>query len=170
MFLVKDSISERHRKIRSMNPFAGVILAAADFEWTVRRAILALGTQPTKVIRESLGQASGLDKYKKVWADEVFPRTGKRLPDVIPGWDFFKKDAYKLRHRLVHGAKGTVGEDFARERQECILAASRALNDFAQEQGEPLYGRAIRRLNPRKNRRNKQKNVRLPHKKPDTGC
>lgn len=151
MFLVKDSISERHRKIRALDPFAGVILAAADFEWTVRRAILALGTQPTKAIRESLEKVSGgLGGYKDKWKKEVFQRTGKRLPEIIPEWEFFKKEAYKLRNRLVHGVKGTVSEDFARERLECILAASRALNDFAQEQGEPLYGRAIRRLKPRK--------------------
>ena len=150
MFLVNDTLAERHEQIRSLEPFIGVILAAADFEWTVRRAILALGTRPTKDIRQDvLGRVSGLERYKNAWKEEVYPRLGKHLAEIIPQWEFFSTDAYKLRNRLVHGVKGTVGEDYARERMESILAASRALNDFAETLGEPLYGRAIRRLKSR---------------------
>ena len=55
MFLINDTMEERHQTIRSFlssDPMIAVILAAADFEWTVRRAILALGTLPTKEIRK----------------------------------------------------------------------------------------------------------------------
>lgn len=150
MFLVNDTISERHEQIRALDPSMGVILAAADFEWTVRRAILALGTQPTNAIQQDiLSRISGLNGYKDAWKKEVAPRTRKQLPEVIPNWDFFQKEAYPLRDKLVHGIKGAVGEEYVRERVECLLTASRALNDFAEDWGEPLYGRQIRRMKPR---------------------
>jgi len=45
MFLVKDDPTEREKKILGFvpnEPAIAVILAAVHFEWTVRRAIIAL--------------------------------------------------------------------------------------------------------------------------------
>jgi hypothetical protein len=59
MFLVKDNINYRQTKIRSFlsnEPAIAVILAAADFEWSVRRAIRALGTHKPNETRFSQDQ------------------------------------------------------------------------------------------------------------------
>lgn len=149
MFLCNDTFTGRHEQIRSLDPCMGVILAAADFEWTVRRAILALGVQPTKDIQQNvLSKISGLNGYRDAWKKEVVPYTGKQLPDLVPNWDFFQKEAYPLRDKLVHG-KGAVSEASARECMECILAASRALIFYAEGYGETLYSRQIRRMKSR---------------------
>lgn len=66
MFHVNDSISERQAQIRSLAPRVGIFLAAADFEWTLRRAILALGQCPTTSIRKELRGVAGLKKYGKI--------------------------------------------------------------------------------------------------------
>ena len=150
MFLVDDTLSQRQSRIRSYEPFVGVILAAVDFEWTVRRAILALGKSPTKQIHDTvLIHCSGLDKYKEAWRLEVKPFTGKGLPEVIADWQFFKEKAFSLRHRLVHGVSGSVTKQYAEERIESILRASKSIAEFAESFNEPIYGRVIRRLKPR---------------------
>lgn len=150
MFLVDDTLPKRHSKIRSYEPFVGVILAAVDFEWTVRRAILALGKSPTKQIRESvLNNCSGLEKYKNAWKMEVKPFTGKTLTEVVPEWQFFKEQAYPLRHRLVHGVSGSVTKAYAESRIESILNASKAICEFSESLNEPIYGRMIRRMKSR---------------------
>jgi hypothetical protein len=152
MFLVSDTPKARHEKIRSFlerEPVIAVLLAAVDFEWTVRRAILALGNNPTKFIRENvINRTSGLDDYKESWREEVKPRFGVGLAGVIPAWEFFKTQAYPLRNRLVHGVSGTVGTPYATKRVEAILRASAALVTFAECHSEPIYGRHIRRTKP----------------------
>ena len=152
MFLVSDTRSSREAKIRSFlqdDPAVAVILAAADFEWTVRRAIVALGRSPTKVIRQHLAECYGLDRYKEAWKQEVQPRFGIGLAGVVPEWQFFREKAYDLRHKIVHGLSSSVPVAFGQSRLDSILAASSAVTTFADSAGEPLYGRIIRRLNPR---------------------
>jgi hypothetical protein len=153
MFLVNDTIDKRHARIRSYlekEPVIAVILAAVDFEWTIRRAILSLGTSPTRVIREEvLNKASGLDTYNECWKKEVKSRLKQGLAEVVPDWKYFKYEAYPLRHRLVHGAIGTTGISYARDRVEAILKASKAVAEFALNNGEPIYGRFVRRIKAR---------------------
>ncbi|NLD88685.1 MAG: hypothetical protein GX633_10585 [Clostridiales bacterium] len=152
MFLVNDTLESRQKTIASYEPFVGVILAAIDFEWTVRRAILALGSSTTKEIKSKTLNAncSGLDAYKKAWNKEVKPLTGKRLDEIVPEWQYFKETAYPLRHRLVHGVEGSVTPQYASDRMKAILSASKYIADFADSLGEPLYGRKIIRRKPRK--------------------
>ena len=154
MFLVKDSLNERQKKIRSFlekEPVIAVLLAAADFEWTARRAILALGKNPTKDINSFMRKErrGGLGALKDYWHDEVHGRLKKELADVIPNWDYFTKKAYPLRHKLVHGAEGTTGVGYVTGAVEAFLAASNAITMFAQDNHEPFYGRRIRRIKPR---------------------
>ena len=112
-FLVGDSQADRHSKIRGFlsegEPVIAVLLAAADFEWTVRRAILALGTSPNVEIRSGvLAKCTGLDKYTEAWRFEVKGRTNCGLPEVFTNWGLFR-EAFELRHRLVHGVVGITG-------------------------------------------------------------
>lgn len=144
-FLVGDSQLARHARIRGFlaerEPVISVILAAADFEWTVRRAILALGRSPNADIRTGvLAWCSCLDKYRDAWKAEVKPRFGQGLPEVITDWNGFKK-SFELRHRLVHGVVGTTGLNYATTRVESILQGSADLAAFATANGIDLFAR-----------------------------
>lgn len=144
-FLVGDSQSTRHARIKGFlvegEPVISVILAAADFEWTVRRAILALGKSPNADIRTGvLARCSGLDKYRDAWKAEVKPRFEKGLPEVIADWDGFK-EAFGLRHRLVHGVAGTTGLNYAATRVETVLQASADVAAFAAANAIDLFAR-----------------------------
>jgi len=155
MFLVSDTRSLRTKKIRAYmqsDVAVAVLLSAADFEWTCRRCILAMGISPTKQMKETGGvfqKYFGLDGYKDAWKQEVFPLFGKTLVQVIPNWDFFKCKAYPVRHRLIHGAVGAVGVEYGQRAVDSILAASEALTEFAEQCNAPIYGRKIVRRKQR---------------------
>lgn len=149
MFLVNDTREKRTEKIRKfmdLDISIAVIIAAADFEWTCRRCILALGKSPTKQMKETGGvlfRCNGLDKYKNAWKQEVQPIHGKSLPQVIHEWEFFKTSGFPLRHKLVHGISGTTGREYGMKAVESILSASIDLTNFAESHEEPIYGRKI---------------------------
>ena len=156
MFLVNDTKGERRKKITgfldSGEPAVAVLLAAANFEWTVRRTIIALGKSPTARFTEENGifrHCSGLKKYEKVWEKEFFPSPLERLPDVIRNWVFFRDKAYPLRHKLIHGAQGTTGQDYAKDRVEAMLAASEGLIECGQRYGVDVFQKIKIRRKPR---------------------
>jgi hypothetical protein len=128
MFLVQDSSLSREARIKQFlaeDPSLSALLAVIHFEWTVRRAIIALGTSPNVIVRAKLKNCHGLDKYKDVWKDEVFPNVQLRLPDeVVKNWEKLGR-AFRLRHRLVHGAT-SCGREYASER---VYWAIEATND-----------------------------------------
>ena len=80
---------------------------------------------------------------------EVQPLTDKGLTDIIPNWQYFREQAYPLRNRLIHGIEGTVTPQYAKERVAAFLSASKALAEFDESCGEPVYGRKIIRLKRR---------------------
>lgn len=153
MFLVSDTQAERHKKIKgfvsSKETTIAVFLAAADLEWTLRRAILAMGCSPNKFIRGCvLDQCTGLNKYKDAWRKEVFPRFGKSLVDLVgnDNWSELsnpKHGAFALRHRLIHGIAGTSGLDYSAQRIEVILAASMVITKFSESNGIDLFGKRL---------------------------
>jgi hypothetical protein len=151
MFTYKETIQKRREKIEAFlskeNSGIAVILAAANFEWTLRRAILALGKKPTATLRKEIERTSNLDRYKDLWAEKVIKGL-KGLPAIIPGWADVQK-AYTLRNELVHGNKGTTGLGYARNRVEALLSASEALNDYVISKGAAIYGVRIRRIRNR---------------------
>ncbi len=131
MFLVKDSSLSREERIKQFlaeDASLSALLAVIHFEWTIRRAIIALGTSPNVVVRVKLAKCHGLDKYKDVWRDEVFlnnlneQRKVKRLPEVVKNWEGLGR-AFRLRHRLVHGVT-SCGIDYATERVHWAIDAT----------------------------------------------
>jgi hypothetical protein len=128
MFLVQDSSSSLEERIKHFlaeDASLSALLAVIQFEWTVRRAIIALGTAPNVVVRAKLAKCHGLDKYKDVWKDEVFlneQRKVERLSEVVKNWEGLGR-AFRLRHRLVHGV-ASCGTDYARERVYWALDAT----------------------------------------------
>jgi hypothetical protein len=145
MFWVNDTIEERHARIRSFlnreDRTIAVLLAAANFEWIVRRAIIALGHSPNADIRVRLVKCYGLDSYKKIWKAEVGRFKGVGLASVVPNWRFFKEKAFPLRHKIVHGEQGSTGREFATERVEAMLMASSSIAEFALQHSLNLYQR-----------------------------
>lgn len=155
MFLATDMPEGRHRKIRSFlpaEPVIAVLLAAVDFEWTVRRAVIALGTNSNRHIRDTvLNRCHGADDYKKAWSTEVKSRLLVGLPEVVPAWQFLKEEAYLMRHRIIHGLYGMPSSKKAAERTEAFLAASKAIHEFALVHGEQIFGKRLSvRRKPRK--------------------
>ncbi len=140
MFLVKDDPTEREKKILDFvqdEPAIAVILAAVHFEWTVRRAIIALGMSPSRTIREHLECCHGLDAFKDVWKGEVKPRVQRNLAEVVSLWPKVRC-AFKLRGRLVHGGKPT-GSDYATDRVKWLLQAARDVRQFCETQKVNLH-------------------------------
>jgi hypothetical protein len=121
-----------------------VLLATANFEWTVRRAILGLGMSTNKAIREGvLCRSSGLHSYKDAWKKEVAPRLETSLPNVIKNWSDRTgiQSAYKLRHKLIHGEQGNTGSDYARTRVNALLSASDDVDCFCMSHGCDIFKR-----------------------------
>ena len=155
MFLYTDKQSNRHEHIRSFllkEPVVAVVLAATDFEWTIRRAILSLSALPTKHIKEVFNseKKSGPSGLKDHWKKLVKPRIGVDLPSIISNWEFLSKRAYKLRNNLVHGVEGKVTTPYATRIVDCLLEASVSVATFAEKQGDPIFGKKIKRINKRK--------------------
>ena len=125
MFLVSDSSSSREERIKQIlieDPPLAALLAVIHFKWTIRRAVIALGTSPNIEIRERMKLDHGCDKYKQVWKDEVSPNIHKRLPEIVGNWDGLRR-AFDLRHRLVHGI-ASCGREYAEKRVHWAIAAS----------------------------------------------
>lgn len=147
MFLVSDTIERRHLKIRSFlpgEPVMAILLAAVDFEWTVRRAIIALGTNSNKTIREVvLKHCHGPDHYKEAWKTEVKLRFGKGLADVVQNWNELQGTAFILRNRVVHGIRGMPSSRKTSEAVEIFLQASSCIAKFAVVNHVPLFGKKL---------------------------
>jgi hypothetical protein len=148
MFLVSDTQANPHAKIRGYldtEPAIAVLLSAADFEWTVRRAILKLSHAPTREIRAELLNCHGAEAYQRAWAKFVTPHRAKRLTEVVPDWVNFRDHGMKLRHRIIHGTVGSVGGDYVRIRVGYIMDASVAVAQFAEQHGKSVYSRLVAR-------------------------
>jgi hypothetical protein len=107
-------------------------LAAVDFEWTVRRAIIALGTNSNRLIRdEVLNRSHGADDYKD--------------------WKFLKEEAFLLRHQVIHGVRGMPSSKKTHKCVEAFLGASQAIGSYAYSNHSPLFGKRLSvRRQPRK--------------------
>jgi hypothetical protein len=148
MFLVSDRIERRHQRIESFlrtEPIIAILLAAVDFEWTMRRAVIALGTSTSREIRDVvLKRCTGASRYKDAWNAEVAIRLGKSLPHVVPNWPFIVSDAYTLRNQVAHGLVGLPSRKRAVVCVEAFLSGSVAIVAFAKEHEEELFGTRLR--------------------------
>jgi len=150
-FKVEDRFDHRAETIFAMLdaglPDVAVISAAADFEWTLRRAIVSLGCSPNKEIHKKLERTSGLRRYAALWIVEVSPRYASSLGTLIKDWDNFVDVTYQLRHRLVHGAATNTSRDYAKPRVEEMLSATKTVVNHCASFGVDLYKRLSVRRN-----------------------
>ena len=147
MFLVQDSNLSREARIKQFlaeDPALSALLSVIHFEWTVRRAIIAVGNSSNVKVRAKLKNCHGLDKYKDVWKEEVsakknfkdFSQDLSLLPKVVKDWQGLGR-AFRLRHRLVHGAT-SCGAEYASDRVYWAIDATNDVRTLCLEQGIDL--------------------------------
>jgi hypothetical protein len=151
MFWVKDTCGERYSRIRSFltkdDAAIAVLLAAANLEWTLRRAIILLTISARAAVRAKLEQCHGLSSYESTWDDEVLPHHQRRLSAVVKNWEDIsrrkgrsrRKGKFQLRHDLIHGSVGSCSVAFARSHVEAFLLAASDVETFCAERGKFIY-------------------------------
>ena len=167
MFLVSDGNRANRRKL--IEQVAGedrvikVLLAAIDFEWTLRRTVMALGYSPTKQLAEKMSKREfrHFDGIKKLWKDEVVGHLGKGTPTLAQVIDTTAKmptdargnapaclqKAREFRNNIVHGNQGSCGKEYGELQADVFFAASDALAAFAMKHKKHIF-KAIRRTKP----------------------
>jgi hypothetical protein len=158
MFEVGFGSSKREAeigKLAAQDLSVGVVLAAAHFEWMVKRTILKVGVSPTKNLRERLEKVSSLrsgnkpDDLERVWHDEISSRRKKAaLGTVLGQLTAIRNDAVKVRGRIIHG-NGTVKSSDAQSAVDLFLGAGPKLRNFAKKHDEDLDTRLAMRLKER---------------------
>lgn len=150
MFFVADTHDYKKQYILeylNKEPMIAVLLAAANFEWTVGRCIMFFSIIPNVELREKLSKCHGLDAYRKFWENVLCSTdsTISKLDKIISNWNIFK-DAFNLRHRLIHG-RGTCNYNMAKRPIELIILATDELYNFALSRGRNLNFRLpVRRI------------------------
>lgn len=88
------------------------------------------------MIRAKLRNCHGLDRYKDVWKDEVVlnkqPEV-RHLTEVVKNWQGLGR-AFRLRHRLVHGAT-SCGTEYAKERVNWAIDGTNNVKDVCEKEG-----------------------------------
>ena len=110
MFFVSDTEAHKRRRIVEFGrrePMIAVLLAAANFEWTVGRCILFFGNSPNIRIRKGLENTYGLKRYADLWGAEIcqYDSSAPPLNEVVQNWVQFR-EAFQMRHRLCLRARG----------------------------------------------------------------
>lgn len=126
MFRVHDGRKKRKSmvaKYAAKDPFVGVLIAAADFEWTCRRAILAMGKGSTVGIRQELFKRRefGLE-LNRGWEQQVRQKSKgvSKFNDIFSVWAKSHCDVYVIwpdieyammwRNKLIHGIANDIGD------------------------------------------------------------
>jgi hypothetical protein len=157
-FLIGDTLEQREARIRQFlddrERAIAILLAAADFERTVRRAIFHLSREeeaPTK--KELADKGLTISRYPKAWrkfltADSLrLGVTAKQVKAGVKNVDVVISDysglqsAFGVRNSIVHGVESGASEKEARKTVEVILAGTRAITEYAEKQGKPLTDR-----------------------------
>lgn len=159
MFDLSDKRNKRRKTILGyahFDPGLGVVLAAMDFEWTCRKAIVALSGTPTVTLYERFfNRYISLKKLTEAWNVEVMPNLAHKcsLNDVVCTNGIKRKqvlDAMKCRNVVVHGTESRV---FAQECRWAVCVLEDACDNVAafveaQGGGKTIFKR-ISRFRPK---------------------
>lgn len=147
MFDLADKRIKRRRIIlgeAQIDAQHGVVLAAMDFEWTCRRAILALSKKPTVELYERyIGDYSAFKGLANAWNAEVLPTVdgAPPLPALLGdkvSWQCVQ-DAMQCRNAVVHGTENRVADKECRW-AVCILEdACDVVAQFAEEHNGKIF-------------------------------
>jgi hypothetical protein len=144
MFRVGEDKEIKERKIRTylaIEPMIAVLLAAANFEWTVGRCILFMSPSPNVEIRQRLMKCSGLGRYADLWKKELVRHDASMplLTRIVRHWGRFN-DAFQLRHKLIHG-RDTCTHKMATGPVETMLSATSDLYEYSRIRNVDLHSR-----------------------------
>jgi hypothetical protein len=143
MFLAGDKLERQEQKIRSFlfkEPAIAVLLGAANFEWTLCRAMLFLSKTPNRELRYKIGDIHRFDDYKDLWHTELYNiDNGKRLAEVVQNWAGLK-EAFKMRNKLIHG-QDRATRNMAAPKVESMPQAVRDINTYCNTMGYDLNNR-----------------------------
>jgi hypothetical protein len=143
MFLAGDTLKRREQKIRiflNKEPAIAVLLAAANFEWTLCRALLFLSKTPNRELRDRIGEVNRFDGYKELWHKELENLDdSKRLSEVVRNWAGLR-DAFKMRNKLIHG-QDRATRNMATPKVEAMLQAVRDIDEYCSAMGYDLSKR-----------------------------
>jgi len=150
MFLVSHSLNVRANEVRGWlrtQPSVALLVAAAYFEWTVCRGILALSRRPNADVRADLARVYGLEKYKSFWQGELKHLGGAtRLTEIVTDWHGIT-EAFDARNRLIHG-RDRHTRKMAAPHVEVLLTAVSEIHEYC-----GLHGVNINRRMPVRRRR-----------------
>lgn len=155
MFDLSDTRNKRRKTIigyAHFDPGMGVVLAAMDFEWTCRRAIVALSETPTTILYERFFKRyTNSPQLKQAWNIEVLPNLKQKcsLIDVICQKGITEeqvRDAMQCRNVVVHG---TESRTFAQECRWAVCVLEDACDNVttfvhAQGAGKDIFKRISR--------------------------
>lgn len=154
--------SAQIREFFKVQPALAYLMAAFDFEWTVRRAIVLMGTCPTSVLHERFKNRkyAGWKNYQHCWNKMVLGFRAdifETLDEIVLGrhetQEEKEKDsspiglAMKLRHRLVHGLSGSIPVEDADRGFDALLNGSERLSEYVDHHAEkPMHSRVARTI------------------------
>lgn len=155
LFSVHGNSREMRRKrietVAEQEPCLGFLAAVFDFEWMLRRAILALCDFPSPFIRKQMNRIHGTDGLKNSW--DMFVCSGnikrnKSLDIVLrDGTENVSVDwgdvctAFKARHPIVHGDNGFIRDDDAKKHMQALLDASNIIEAHLRKFGKTAFDR-----------------------------
>ena len=143
MFLVNEDPQIRDNKIRrwlKSEPSVSLIIATANFEWTVSRAVILLSPSTNRELRIMLEKVYGIERYKDFWRDEVSrKRMLKTLPEIVKDWQGVLS-AFESRNKVVHG-RDRCTRNMASPKVEVLLNAASEIRDYCNSLGGNFQGR-----------------------------
>jgi hypothetical protein len=119
-----------------------IVAAAADFERSLRRAMIMLAmSYPTAHVRETIEEEyRSITKYSKAWNKFVYPEINIRLGEAVPSFGDIKK-SFDARNKLVHGKHGAVTEAYAIKHVAIIEGGTVSIACFSANHGADLMSR-----------------------------
>lgn len=158
MFDLNDKRQKRRKTIvgyAQMDAKHGVILAAMDFEWTCRRAILALSRKPTVVLYEKfIEDYSAFRGLTKAWREEVMPNissaiTLQNLVSRKIHWNLVCA-AMQCRNVIIHGTESRVADPECRWAVCALEDACDVVASFVEEHNSKSIFETISRRRTKK--------------------
>ena len=146
---IDDRLAKLQRLVSEGDHCIALVVAAADFERTMRRAIVCLSLEPTADIGERIEKKyNSIGKYHQAWTRFVEPARNLPLSDALPEFDNVR-DAFRARNKLVHGQQGGAKVAYVMPRLDVISRGTTKLTALSLAHGVDLTQRIIVRQRPR---------------------
>ncbi len=151
MFLVRDDLNKRKRKIKgiySVNPVYGYLMAQANLIWVIKRAIMIMDRKSAgPIYKNGLDRYKSLAQYARIWEQQIKKTKPIGLSTqfisfdrVIKNWDKLQKMGF-LVHPVAKKTKGELMPQYSEERLEILLEAAGDVHKYAIKMGMDVFKR-----------------------------